>query len=229
MRKSLPIPQALLLGFIIAFSGVVFAQAPAALIDGLKKVSVVLFQGKVIDNPLIQEVVDKVEVGEYEVLDFTTGQSPTKFLVSIKTTTTPIVPVTPPQVNPIPIPNPIPHTDVQPIGDKKLVVLFVEEFADRHLLPKEQSSITTSTKLLSFLNTHCAKGGPKGQTPEYRVWDDDYTDDDLKNESQMWKDVYKRSRSSLPWIVVSNGDTGFEGPLPGTVDETIELLKKFTK
>lgn len=35
------------------------------------------------------------------------------------------------------------------------------------------------------------------------------------------------SSKTLPWIVISTGKTGYEGPLPKTVAETLALLKKY--
>ena len=37
----------------------------------------------------------------------------------------------------------------------------------------------------------------------------------------------KRTRSSVPWLVVSNGVTGFEGPLPATEAEITAILTQF--
>ncbi len=50
---------------------------------------------------------------------------------------------------------------------------------------------------------------------------------DASQESQLWQDALKRKRGALPWLVISNGKSGFEGPLPATVDETLTLLKKY--
>ena len=38
-----------------------------------------------------------------------------------------------------------------------------------------------------------------------------------------------RKRGALPWIVISNGVSGYEGPLPANPDETIKLMSKYAK
>lgn len=34
-------------------------------------------------------------------------------------------------------------------------------------------------------------------------------------------------QGALPWVIISNGKSGYEGPLPGTADEFLALLKRF--
>ena len=54
------------------------------------------------------------------------------------------------------------------------------------------------------------------------------TDDDspLPYEDPRWADVIKRPRTSLPWIIVSNDKTWYEGKLPNNIDETLQLIEK---
>lgn len=131
------------------------------------------------------------------------------------------VSASPPPVPPVPPgPTPIPPGPV-PIPDAGLRVLIVYESADLTRLPKEQSSILTSQTIRQWLNAHCVLG-PDGKTKEYRLWDQNV---DPSGESKVWQDAMKRDRKSLPWLIVSNGQKGFEGPLPGTIEETLKVLR----
>jgi hypothetical protein len=48
-----------------------------------------------------------------------------------------------------------------------------------------------------------------------------------ENCDLVWCKALKRPMESLPWIIISNGKTGYEGPLPKTTDELIELVDKY--
>jgi hypothetical protein len=74
-----------------------------------------------------------------------------------------------------------------------------------------------------FLELKCVVG-PDSRTKEYRIYDADIS---MSGESKLWQDVMKRPRSSIPWIVISNGTTGFEGPLPNSVEDAIALINKY--
>jgi hypothetical protein len=73
-----------------------------------------------------------------------------------------------------------------------------------------------SPSLRDYLFAACPKG-PDGKTPEYRIWPDAV---DASGESKLWQDAYKLPRERTPWIVVSNGTTGYQGPLPDNVADT---------
>lgn len=110
-----------------------------------------------------------------------------------------------------------------PIPTEGLHVLVVYETADLSTLPRAQMQVLTSGAVRDYLNQKCVKG-PDGKTAEWRIWDKDV---DAKNESKFWQDVMARKRDKLPWLYVSNGKAVYEGPLPGTIDETLALLRKF--
>ncbi len=74
-----------------------------------------------------------------------------------------------------------------------------------------------------YLNAKCVLGADN-KTREWRMWDKDV---DATAESQLWQDALKRPRKSTPWIIVSNGKTGYEGPLPEGWVDTLALLKKY--
>ncbi len=52
-------------------------------------------------------------------------------------------------------------------------------------------------------------------------------DTDVSSLAAHWQAAMKRPRGSLPWIVVSNGTTGYEGPLPANLDATTALVLKY--
>ena len=108
-----------------------------------------------------------------------------------------------------------------PIPGDGLRVLIVYESGDT--LPVGQHSILYGKTVRDYLNATCPVG-PDGKTREWRIYDKDV---DTTGESKLWQDALKRPHPSIPWIVISNGKTGFEGPLPATVDATLELLKKY--
>lgn len=102
-----------------------------------------------------------------------------------------------------------------PIPEPGLHVLIVEETEDRGKVPPSQANIFTSVALREYLDSK-AKG--------WRIFDQDV---DLRLEAKLWQDAMARDRESLPWIVISNGKSGHEGPLPETVAATIDLIKKY--
>lgn len=117
-----------------------------------------------------------------------------------------------------PTPGPGPEPGPAPIPQTGLRVLIVEETAER---TAATSAIIGSTAIRSYVAEKCAKG-PDGKTPEFRIYDKDVT-----GESAVWQEAMKLPRQSLPWLIVSNGKQGYEGPLPKTPAETLTLLKKF--
>ena len=90
-------------------------------------------------------------------------------------------------------------------------------------LPAKQLDAMFSGTVRDYLAEKCAKGAD-GKTPEFRIWD---AAADASNESAVWQGALKRARKSLPWIVISNGKAGYEGPTPGTVEDMLTLLKKY--
>lgn len=120
-------------------------------------------------------------------------------------------------------PQPKPVDPAAPIPLSGFRVLIVFETGQG--LPAAQSSILYGKRTRDYLDQHCVKG-PNGQTPEYRIYDKDVP---LANESKLWRDAMARPRTSVPWLLISNGTTGYEGPLPATVDEFIALCDKYRK
>jgi hypothetical protein len=131
----------------------------------------------------------------------------------------PVPPVPPgptPPVPPVP-PNPAPI----PVAGFR--VLMIEESADRAKIPPAQLAAMFDARTRTYLNSKCVTG-PDGRTREWRLWDQN---SDASNESKLWRDAFARPRQSLPWIIISDGMRGFEGPLPVNTDELLKLLKQY--
>lgn len=126
-----------------------------------------------------------------------------------------------PEPKPEPKPKPVDPTAPIPISGFRVLIVFETGQA----LPAAQSSILYGKRTRDYLDQHCVKG-PNGQTPEYRIYDKDVA---LGNESKLWRDAMARPRTSVPWVLISNGTTGYEGPLPATADEFIALCDKYRK
>jgi len=126
-----------------------------------------------------------------------------------------------PNPEPIPVdPTPAPKPPAPIVGDG-LHVLIVYESADLQKLPPGQLSALKSQTVRDYLDGRCAK---ENGVAAWRIWDADV---DTKESSKAWQDAMKRSRQSLPWLIISDGRSGYEGPLPGNVADTLELLKKW--
>jgi hypothetical protein len=123
---------------------------------------------------------------------------------------------------PNPTPNPQPNPSPNPVPVPGLLhVLVVYDNGSLAALPAAQAAIIDSMVVRDYLNSHCSKSGA---TAEYRFFD---RSADLSKEPADWQTVAARPRSTLPWIVITNGKDTFEGPLPGTVEDTLTLLKKY--
>lgn len=149
------------------------------------------------------------------------------FVVKV-TITGPAPPPVPPGPTPVP-PGPTPPTPVPvdpPIAGEGLRMLIVRESADLSNLPSGQVQAMTSADVRGYLQKTCPKG-PDGRTPEFRVYD---KDQDVAGESATWRAAFARATkkmSKVPWIAVSNGHDGYEGPLPESADALLALLKKY--
>lgn len=130
----------------------------------------------------------------------------------------------PPGPGPDPDPDPKPDPDgVVPISGDGFRVLVVLESSDRAKLPSSQVTTLTAAEVVNYLNSKCVMG-PDGKTREWRVWDKDVPTTAV---AKHWADAMKRPRTSLPWVMISTGKTGYEGPLPATAAEFLTLLKKY--
>ena len=122
---------------------------------------------------------------------------------------------------PEPGPGPSPPSPDAPIEGTGLRVLFVYESAIP--LSKEHQTIVYGQKVRDYLNKYAAKGDD-GKTPDWRLLDADTTYTDPNNR---WAKALARPRTTLPWLVISNGVTGWEGPLPTSEEEVILAIDSF--
>jgi len=128
-------------------------------------------------------------------------------------------------VVPPPIPGPTPQT--APWEAPGLTCLILQESQRLADLPVAQRAIFSSDRVHKWLASHAAKLAD-GE-PGYRIWDDDSADvsgapDVLRKAHAVIK---AKAKPDQPTIGISNGKTGFVGPLPATIDETLKLLESF--
>ncbi len=135
-----------------------------------------------------------------------------------------------PNPDPDPDPNPDPNPPPVPIPGVARVLIVEETKGDTSAAYRPYLNVLNSNEIQDYLN--------KKVPGKWRKWDDDYTQENLKNQEQVWKDVYfnkdnKYPRTSpndtsiIPWIYITNGTKGYSGPLPNNIHDTLELLKKY--
>lgn len=118
-------------------------------------------------------------------------------------------------------PGPNPDDPKPPMPGEGFRVLIVRETADLANLTPQQVAIFTAKDVRDYLNS---KTVLEGNQRAYRIWD---KDTDVSREATHWKEAMARPRTTLPWVLVSNGKDGYEGPLPKNVDEMMALLRKY--
>lgn len=101
-------------------------------------------------------------------------------------------------------------------------MLIVYETADLGK-DKRLSDTIYSSEIRNWLSDNCVVGSD-GKTREWRMFDKDIS---LAGAAQHWVDAMKRKRDAVPWILISNGKTGYEGNLPHGAEATMALLKKW--
>ena len=118
-------------------------------------------------------------------------------------------------------PGPNPPGPVPPMPGQGFRVLIVLESRDLSTLPSSQVAALTAREVREYLNNKCVK---EGNQPAWRMWD---KDTDISREDDHWKEAMKRPRSTLPYVLISNGKDGYEGEMPKTTAELLALLKKY--
>lgn len=144
------------------------------------------------------------------------------------------MPPVPPAPDPQPTPpTPPPGPTPTPIGDGLRVLIILEE-QDYANLPPGQRACLSDGDVIDFLNTNCEKGAD-GKTPEWRRWDDDYTDDQIAlmppNWQKAYRDAIRESGGKRPYVIISNPKKGqppgVAMPLPETKEEFMAELQKW--
>lgn len=115
---------------------------------------------------------------------------------------------------------PNPDDPKPPMPGQGFRVLIVLESRDLSTLPSSQVAALTAREVREYLNAKCIK---EGNQPAWRMWD---KDTDISREDEHWKEAMKRKRDSLPWLLVSDGQKGYEGPMPKTTAELLAKLKE---
>lgn len=120
---------------------------------------------------------------------------------------------------------PVPPTPVNPapIAEPGFRVMIVYPAKGLGALPIPQSTMLTAQQLRDYLNNKCFKNGTAA---EWRIWPDNTN---ATGESELWQKAFARNRTNAPWIIISNGTTGFEGQLPLDINETIKLMDKYAQ
>ena len=135
----------------------------------------------------------------------------------------------PPGPNPVVPVDPVEPIDVTPIGVPGNRMLIVYESGERSKYPAEQSLILNSGVLAEYLDEKCATASDGH--PEWRIWDKDVKLSNVDGPlvEQVWVDAMELPRDSLPWLIVTNGKTGYSGALPQSEAETLKIIKKYFK
>jgi len=174
-----------------------------------------VFPADLLKNSLSTVVIGG-KPGIYRLLAFTACEDmPSDPEICMVIVTAPVVPTPGPEPNP---PQPNPPTPA-PGQISVLIVDNVDDYGKPEYQP--YLDVLNSSAIVDYLNSHCAK---VGSAPEWRHFDQNT---DVSHESKKWQDAMKLPRASLPWIAITNGKTGYGGPLPKTEAETLALLKKW--
>lgn len=115
-------------------------------------------------------------------------------------------------VAPRPEPGPGPSPQPSPFVAETLHVLIVRE--SENVTPQQQA----------ILDAGAWQDYVRSRQGRYLIHDPDSPTDRL---DATWRDALSRPHGPLPWIVVSNGRSGTEGPLPNSLDGLLDLLKRF--
>jgi hypothetical protein len=107
-----------------------------------------------------------------------------------------------------------PDVPVMPGVDDGNRVLIVYESEDKPTYPIGQAMVLDSATFREYLAGKCDPDG----------WRFEDQNVDTAHMDEIWQRWLKRDRESLPWIMISNGESKAEGPLPLTIELTQALI-----
>lgn len=116
--------------------------------------------------------------------------------------------------------DPSSEAPIEKLGLRVLIVVESEQLSE---MPEPQRQILFGMRTRLWLNDNCAKS-EDGQ-PEWRVLDQDTEFPDQCDE--VWCKALARDRSEVPWVVISNGKSGFEGALPTNINDFLKLVEQY--
>lgn len=122
--------------------------------------------------------------------------------------------------------NVVPPVDPEPeppIPAAGLHVLVVYEA--NATLPAGQAAILTGQATRSMLNDVCTTDARGLKAYRLLPVGVEFGPDELP----VWKTAFARPRTATPWVVISNGRRGYEGPLPKSERDFAELVRSFAK
>jgi hypothetical protein len=122
-----------------------------------------------------------------------------------------------------PGPNPPTPPDPSPIPEPGNRMLLVYETADLAKYTTGQIGFMGSTEVRQYLDAKCTKGT---NSNGWYMLDKDAV---MNAMPPLWQKAFARPRSKLPWLIVSNGATGWEGPMPERYEDAFAKVKEFIK
>ena len=193
----------------------------------------VLNGSKILDDEQVQDM------GSSLILTGTTSKDPYRIRVVVVSPTgvskasAEILIGEAPPVPPIPVDPVDPVVPVDPVNPTPSKIRFLYLQEERDADPK-LLAVINSKEVRDYLISHCYLDEQK--RPEYRVWDDDYTDDQIVSQGQKWVDAYKKAKAdrvaigkgdNAPWVLISNGTDGESLEPPADTATMLKLLKKW--
>jgi len=101
-----------------------------------------------------------------------------------------------------------------PIDTDTLTVVIIEETAQRQLLPFSQLNAITSQVWKNYVVSKKGK---------WRVLDED---SNIDKDYDWVKEAMSLERTSLPWLVYADGNNGYSGPVPYSLEEFMGVIKR---
>ena len=161
-----------------------------------------------------------VSPGKTELILIPAGVSTQSDIVRQVLTVSGIGPIPPPIVDPvIPVDPIVPPPPKPTVG--KLKIMIIEDPSLRAAIPASQIAVMDGQTLREYAKSHCTAADG---APDFRMLSVRH---DVSNQPAWIKAAFAEPRASLPFLVVSNGTSGFAGPLPATVAETMTLIQKY--